>query len=120
MSVSLPETTLIEWVRLNYASTHHHPPLPTTTHNHPPPSTTSQNIPTTTNHHSPPSTTTHHQLKHIHRHPLPAKNISNTTHRQTKYIHHQPQSKIYRSKKVFYQKNVKIFYAKVNDEKHFD
>ena len=33
--------------------------------------------------------------------------------------HHQQQSKIYPSKKLFYKKNIKIFYSEVNDEKHF-
>ena len=59
-----------KWVRLNYATTHHLPPSPTTIHHqpkyirhhHPPPPTTSQNI----------STTTHHQPKYIHHHPPPA------------------------------------------------
>ena len=60
---------LIYWVRLNYATTHHDPPRPTTIHHHPPPSTT----------------TTHHHPKYIHHHPQPL-----TT------IHHLPSpAKIY-------------------------
>ena len=85
--------------------THHPPPAkiyplpPTSIHHHPPLLTTSQNIPTTIQHHPqkakiypPPSTTIHRKPKYIH--------------------HHQPQSKIYPSKKRFYQKNIKIFIQK--------
>ena len=44
-----------------------------------------------------------------------------TTHLQPKCIHHhQQQSKIYPSKKLFYKKNIKMFYSKVNDKKYFD
>ena len=82
---------------------------PTTTHQHIPP-------PTTIHHHPPLSTTTHQQPKYIHHHSSPL----TTTHRQPKYINQQQQSKIYPSKKVFHKKNIKIFYSKVNNEKHFD
>ena len=44
-----------------------------------------------------------------------------TTHLHPKFIHHHSsQSKIYANKKVFYEKNIKIFYSEINDEKHFD
>ena len=82
------------WVRLNYATTHHYPPSPTTsqnistsTHQHLPAPTTSQNVSTTTHHHPPPakiyppsSTTNHHQPKYIHHHPTNSQNISTTTY----------------------------------------
>ena len=61
-------------VKLNYTTTHYHPPLPTTTHSqskythhHPPPPTTSQNISSTTT----------------------SQNISTSIH------HHSPTAKIY-------------------------
>ena len=57
----------------------------------------------------PPPTTTHNYPQP----PTDSQNISTTIH------HHPPQSKIYSSKKVFYKTNNKIFYSKVNDEKHF-
>ena len=92
----------------------HHPPPAKI---YPPTPTTSQNISTIT-------TTTHHQPKYVHHHPPLVKIYPltcPTTHRQPKCIHHhQQQSKIYPSKKLFYKKNIKIFYSKVNDEKHFD
>ena len=88
--------TDLQWVRLNYATTHHYPPSPTT----------SQNISTTTHYHTP-------QAKIY---PLACP----TTRQQPKCIHHHhQQSKIYPSKKLFYKKNIKIFYSKLNDEKHF-
>ena len=97
---------ICEWVRLQYGTTHHHPP-PAKIH---PPS------PTITYNHSPPFTTTHQQPKYIHHHPPPpttSQNISNTmptTLRQPNYIHHhQQQTKIYPSKRVFYKKNNKTF-----------
>ena len=94
-------------MKLNHATTHHDPPQSSATHYHPPP-----------------PTTIHHQPKyihHTHHHQQPAKLPSTTAHRQPKYIHHQPpQSKIYPSKRVFYKKNVKIFYLEAKDEKHFD
>ena len=58
--------------RLNYATTHHDPPRPTTIHNHPP-------------------TTTHYQPKYVHHHPPPPTNIQNIStfnHHQPKNIHH--------------------------------
>ena len=97
-------------VRLNYATTHRHPPPPTT----------SQNISTTTHHH-PPSPSTSQNISTTHHHPPPAKIYlltCPTTHWQPKCIHHhQQQSKIYPSKKSFYKENIKIFYSKLNDEK---
>ena len=79
--------------------THNHPPLPTTAHSHPPPSTV------------------------IRRHQPPPRNrqvISTTSHQRPKYIHyHLPQSKIYPSKKVFYKKNIKMFYSEVNTKNIF-
>ena len=72
------------WVRLNYATTHHDPPSPTT----------SQNISTTTHHHPPPAkmyppqtTTIHHLPKYIPHHPIPtttSQNISTTIPRLAK------------------------------------
>ena len=108
---------IVNWVRLNYPTTHHHPPSPTTIHHRP------KYI-----HHLPPSTITHHHLlpptisqplstisqnmpTTIHHHPPSAEICpppSATTHQQPKYIHHhQTQFKIYPSKKRFYQKNIK-------------
>ena len=57
---------ILLWVRLNYATTHHHPPS----------LTASQNI----------STTTHHQPKHIH-HYLPFPKKWATAPQKPKYIH---------------------------------
>ena len=102
----------------------HHPPTPTsnqnistTTHHHSPPPTNSQNISSTIHYYPQPLTIIHHQ-------PPTAKIQSpspTTTHHQPKYInHHQQQSEIYLSKKVFHKKNIKTFYSKVEDEKHFD
>ena len=96
------------------SSSHSHQSISTTTHHQPKyilhdptPPTTSQNISTTTHHH-PPTATMY----------LPS---STSTHQEPKYIHHcSPQSKINPSKKVFYKRNIKIFYSEVYDEKHFD
>ena len=75
-----------------------HSPTFTTTHRHHSPP------PTATIHHHPPPPTT------IHQHPPPS------AHRLPKYInHHLPQPKIYPSKKVFYKKNIKIFYSEVRN-----
>ena len=64
--ISKDPVSLIMGVRINCATSHHHPPPSTTTHHDPPPSTTS-----------------HHQPKYIHHHPpLPttSQNISTNTH----------------------------------------
>ena len=59
---------IIYWVRLNYATTHHDPPWPTTIHYHPPPAKI----------HSP-SPTTNHQPKYMHHHRLPHTTSQNTS-----------------------------------------
>ena len=72
-----------QWVRLNYATTHHDPPRPTTIHHYPPLAKI----------YLPAPTTSHHQPKHIYHHPLPpttCQNTSTTTQHQPKYIHHHP------------------------------
>ena len=53
--------------------------------------------------------TTHHEPKYVHHHPPPP-----TTTQNVSTTNNNP------SKKVFYKKNIKVFYSKVNDEKHFD
>ena len=84
----------VNWVRLNYATTHHCPTPSTTAHHHP--------LPSTYTHHRPPPLTNN-------------QNISTTTHHNPKYIHHHPpQSKIYPSK-VFYKKNINFFYSEVRN-----
>ena len=64
-----------QWVRLNYAATHHDPPR----------STTSQNI----------SGTTHHQPKYIHHHPAPAKIYPPPPTISQKMNYHHAKAKIY-------------------------
>ena len=54
------------------------------------------------------------KLNYIHYHPPPPtdnQNISTATNNNPKYI---------QVGSLFYKKNIKIFYSKVNDEKHFD
>ena len=70
------------WVRLNYATTHHDQPRPTTIHHH---------------HHIIQIifTTTHHHPKYVHHHPPPAKiylPLPTTFH---KMDHHPAKAKIY-------------------------
>ena len=72
-----------QWVRLNYATTHHDPPRPTTIHHYPPLAKI----------YLPAPTTSHHQPKHIYHYPLTpttCQNTSTTTQHQPKYIHHHP------------------------------
>ena len=114
---------IVNWIRLNYPTTHHHPLSPTTIHHRPkyinhhhhhqlpptisqPLSTISQSMPTTIHHDPPsaeicppPSTTTHN-----------SQNISTITKHNSKYI---------QVRRGFIKKILKNVF-KSRDEKHFD
>ena len=91
-------------VRLNYATTHHHPLPATTIHHHPPPAkihppppTTSQNISTTTYHHPP-------KAKIYPPPPSTSQDISTTTHQQPKPFFKKP---VYKNLQPLFDGNVR-------------